>query len=59
MPKAEGPSLTSQLINIGAASAQGYATAKQAGYKPKQNRTLTSAVPVTGDQYYQGYNVLS
>lgn len=58
--KAEGPSITSQLINIGAASAKGYATAKSAGYKPKQNRTLTPAgPPVTGDQYYQGYNVLS
>ena len=58
--KAEGPSITSQLINIGAASAKGYATAKSAGYKPKQNRTLTPAgPPATGDQYYQGYNVLS
>jgi hypothetical protein len=48
MAKAEGPSITSQLINIGAASAQGYATAKQAGYKPKQNRTLVQGV----DDYY-------
>ena len=48
MAKAEGPSITSQLINIGAASAQGYATAKQAGYKPKQSRTLVKGV----DDYY-------
>ena len=48
MEKAEGPSITSQLINIGAASAQGYATAKQAWYKPKQSRTLVQGV----DDYY-------
>ena len=41
VPKAEGPSVTSQLINLGAAGAQGYSLGKSIG-SPSPDNTRTT-----------------
>ena len=46
VPKAEGPSITSQLINLGAAGAQGYSLGKSIGSpSPDNTRTTLDAPP--------------
>ena len=64
MPKAEGPSITSQLINLGASGAQGYSLGKSIGSSSPGNTRTTDPV---NKQFYgnrvtqtnaQSYNVL-